>query len=168
MFPHGAQEDEDNMPKFYQFLSSAVNRHPKMLKFVARAGRLYHKRVGSRRFLETILCQSKADKKVIDDPNNFDAITQGFKFGAQYSRQAFLYDYGAISPNSRQELIDLSCPVYAIIGTEEKNSRKKRTERLIEAGANMEIISAQGGGELLFFSHPDEIIGALDKAWSLA
>lgn len=165
MFPHGAPEDEAKMPKFIRFMSSIVDRHPKMLDYVARAGFVYHRRVGSKRFLETILSQSKLDKQIIDDPDNLDAFVRGFQFSSENGYLGFLYDYRKMLPDSWEKIIDLHCPIYAIIGTDENNSRSERADRLVAAGANIEKIFAPQGGEMLFFSHSDLIVDTLSAAW---
>jgi len=165
MLPLGSAQDEKDMSKFPRFISSIVHRHPKMLDFIVRSGTLYHKRVGSKRFLETIVCHTEPDKKIVNDLNNLDAIIRGFQFGSQHGTKAYLYDFRNFPPDASAKIMALACPTYVIIGTHDSRSRVARAEHLIKAGANMEIIMAEGGGNMLFFSHPALIADTLAKAW---
>jgi pimeloyl-ACP methyl ester carboxylesterase/DNA-binding CsgD family transcriptional regulator len=168
MLPFNTLDGENDMPKFSRFLSSVVHRYPKMLDYVCRAGNLYRQQIGSKRFLETVLCQSVPDRKIANDPNNLDAILRGFHFCTDNWRNAFLYDYKNFPKDQWGDIINISCPIYTIIGSDENSSRHARAQRLIEAGANIEIVTADDGGELLFFSHPDAIVDTLLKAWEHA
>ncbi len=165
VLPIGGAEDIEKMPKFTKFIAKIVTRNPKMLKFVAKTGVIYHKRVGSLRFLENVVTQTEPDLKIIDDPKNVDAIIRGFEYSLSNGYLGIYHDYRHAKGGVWQQVLDVKCPIFAIIGTLDSNSRAARADRLIAEGANFRKIMAEGGGEMLFFSHPKLIVDTLVKAW---
>ena len=165
MLPMPTVQDEDRMTKMGKFSANLVKRHPYMLKFITKSGWIYHNRVGSQRFLETMIINTKPDLDIITDQKNVDAIIRGFQFVTTNGYMAFYQDYFNISRGPWDEFSKITCPVYNIIGTEDKNSRAKRADRAIASGMNLNKIIAKGGGEMLFFSHPELIVDTLVKAW---
>lgn len=165
-FPFSDASHEEKMPKFTKFMASIVSRQPRMLDFIAKTGFMFHSRVGSKRFLETILSQSEPDMKIIKDPDNLDAIVRGFQYTSANEYRGFLFDYKTMVPDSRDLILKLHCPIFAVIGSDENNSRLDRSNSLISAGANITNRIAKGGGEMLVFSHPDLIIDTVIEAWN--
>ncbi|MCF6222019.1 MAG: alpha/beta fold hydrolase [Robiginitomaculum sp.] len=168
MLPVLSPEDWENMPKTAKFFSSIIRNHPQMLKFVVNAGMLYHSRVGSRRFLETIIAHTNPDQDVIKDESNADAIIQGFQYIAENGKAALYHDYRDLPENPLQWLQNLQCKLYAIIGSHENNSRAMRADRLRDVGVNIKKVMAKGGGDMLFFSHPKLIVDTMIEAWESA
>lgn len=164
--PFSPSDDRRKMPKISRFVANIVRHQSHMLEFAAKSGYALHSRTGSKKFLEALLSQSEPDLRVIQDPDNLAAIVEGFKFSSAHEHKAYFYDYHQTLPNDRQMLIGQPCKTYAVIGTEDNNSRHERAEKLIEEGANLEIIRADSGGEMLFYSHPELIVSAIKRAWN--
>jgi pimeloyl-ACP methyl ester carboxylesterase/DNA-binding CsgD family transcriptional regulator len=165
VLPLGAPEDEENMPSFARFVTNIVIRHPQILKFILKSGAIYRNRIGAMRFLEAMILNTNTDVEILKDPKNLGAIMQGFQYSERYGYLGHYHDFRKLIEGPWQKILNLKCPIYAIIGTQEKNTRAKRADRLIAAGANINKIMAQGGGEMLFFSHPELIVDTLVKAW---
>ena len=159
-------DHRQKMPKFARFIANIVRHQSHMLKFVAKAGVAFHNRVGSKKFLETVLSQSAPDLEVIKNPNNLAAIVQGFKFVSSHGHKAYFYDYRDMLQHDRQMLIDLKCRTHVIIGTEDNNSRVERAKSLIQEGANLDIVPAENGGDMLFYSHPQLVVDTIARAWN--
>ena len=167
-FPYGSKADQENMPKFTRFMSSIVGKHPGLLGFVARSGYHYRKRVGMVRFLETVLSKNPVDLEVLSNPVNHPALMGGLEFSSVHQHQAIVYDYLNIMPDNMERLLNLESTVYAVIGTDENNSRLSRAKSLQQNGAKVVNVMAEGGGELLLFTHPDLIADTLATAWVTA
>jgi len=160
-------EEEAEMPKIYQFLDGIVKRYPSLLETFLKLGRAYHKRVGSVRYMKRVWGDVPADIAVVQDEDNLKAMLRGLEFSGTYGHLGMFHDYKSILPDSNQIIIQSDIPLYAIIGTEEKNSRLKRTDRLIEQGADIEKVLAAGGGSLLLYSHADLVVQTLVRAWAV-
>jgi len=165
MLPRANAKDEVGMSKLGKFSANLVKRHPYMIKFIIKSGWIYHNRVGAQRFLETMFINTKADLDIINDPVNVDVIIRGFQFCTTNGYLAYYNDYLTISKALSGEFSKITCPVYNIIGTQDKNAREVRADRAISSGMNLKKIMAEGGGEMLFFSHPKLIVDTLVEAW---
>jgi hypothetical protein len=55
-----------------------------------------------------------------------------------------------------------------VIGEEDRNSRRQRAERLLAAGAPLALRLVPGGGQLLFHSHPDAVLAAIEDGCEAA
>ena len=163
--PSTLPEDEEKMPKLAKF-SAEMSRRPYILKFMTKSGWLYHNRVGSRQFMETMITNTAPDLEIINDDSNADSIVRGFQYGTSNGHLAFYHDFRCKVSGPWNKIADLSCPMYNIIGSIDYNSRAKRAERAIADGANIKIVMAEGGGEMLFFSHPELIVDTLVQAWA--
>lgn len=164
--PFSDPSQQEKMPKFSRFMASVLGRHPRMLDFIAKTGFMFHNRVGSKRFLETILSQSEPDMEIVKNPDNIDAIIRGFQFTTTYDYKSILFDYRTMPTNPWELILDLHCPLFAIIGSDENNSRLDRSNNLMKAGARITNKIADGGGEMLTFSHPQLIIDTVVEAWN--
>lgn len=160
--------DIDGMPKYARFVAKVVFRNKAMLKFVAKSGLFYHNRVGSTQFLKSIVTQSEPDRIVIEDPNNVDAIIRGFEFSGQHGYKSFYYDHKHTVLDNLERYKSLQVPAYFIIGTDDNNNRKLRSEKLKKSGLDIRILEAVGGGEMLLFSHPETIVQTLQEAWEMS
>ena len=164
--PFSSVEEQEGMPKFSKFIATVAGRNPQMLKFIAKSGYAYHGRIGSKRFIETILAQCPADINIVKDPVNRDAIVRGFQYCTTHKHKAFYYDYLQLIPEKWEKTLNLPCPLHVVIGSDDRNSRKDRYEKLKAAGSNIKYFSAADGGEMLFFSHPDLVIDCITQAWA--
>lgn len=165
MLPILSTEDWEKMPKAAKFFSNIIRNHTHILKFIIMAGQAYHKRVGSRNFLETFVAHTQPDKSIIKNNNNADAIIRGFQYHSRNRVAAVYNDYKYLLDTPLQALKQLQCPFYVLIGTHDNNSREHRADRMIDEGINLQKIMAKGGGDLLFFSHPKLIVDTLVDAW---
>lgn len=160
-------EEERQMPKFYRFMNSIVTRHPRLLESILKLGMAYHNRVGSVRYLHRILGDVPSDVAVINDVENLDAIIRALEFSGQHGHLAVFNDYKTLFPNSNEALKNLPIPLFAIIGSEDRNSRLMRAERLIQSGINIRTVIAEGGGTMLLFTHAKLVAETIEKAWAL-
>lgn len=167
MLPMAKPEDLSNMTKMAKF-AAGLGSHPYTLRFMSKSGWLYHNRVGSRRFMETMITSTRPDFRIIRDDSNADSIVRGFQYGTTNGHLAFYHDFRCKALGSWDKISDLDCPIYNIIGSYDKNSRIQRTNRAIADGANIKLVIAEGGGEMLFFSHPELIVDTLVEAWESA
>ncbi|MEE4384061.1 MAG: alpha/beta fold hydrolase [Pseudomonadales bacterium] len=166
--PHGAPEDEAAMPRYFRFVSSLVMRHPELLEFAIRAGLRHVDRVGERRFLERVFRHAPADLAVIRDPAHAAGLRRGLAYGRAHGARAVLDDYRQVPTDAADVLRTLPCPFLAVIGEEDRNSRRQRAERLVAAGAPLELRLVPGGGQLLFHSHPDAVLAAIEDGFEAA
>lgn len=166
-FPMSAPNDEAGMPAFYRVVSSIVSRHPELLNFLVRSGSAYIRRVGDQRFLERVFRHCPVDLAAVRDPANASLIARGLAYGRTQGNESMLGDYRHVMADAAQALIDLHCPMVGLIGSEDGNNRKQRGQRLIEAGAKrLRLREVEGGGQLLFLTHPGAIVDELVAAWA--
>ncbi|MEE4360981.1 MAG: alpha/beta fold hydrolase [Pseudomonadales bacterium] len=166
-FPMSTPDDEAAMPAFYRVLSGIVSRHPELMGFLVRSGAAYIRRVGDQRFLERVFRHCPIDLAALREPAHASVIARGLAFGRTQGNESMLGDYRHLMADAAQALIDLPCPMVALIGSEDGNNRQQRGERLIEAGAKqLRLRSVEGGGQLLFLTHPGAIVDELVAAWT--
>ncbi|MEE4361852.1 MAG: alpha/beta fold hydrolase [Pseudomonadales bacterium] len=164
--PWGTAGDETRMPLFFRFMSSVVLRYPDMLEFVLRSGTAYQRRVGWQRWLERIFRESEVDLAAIRDPANAALFEHGNRYSTVHGHQAVLGDYRSIMTDAREVLLELERPLFAVIGSEDRNHRGVRADGLIEAGAPIRKRTAPGGGQLLMLTHPELILDTVQEAWA--
>ena len=63
--------------------------------------------------------------------------------------------------NTEEKMKKIKVPMVVIIGDSDNNTRVERANSLIEKGIKLDVVMAEGGGELLVFSHPEIIIDSL-------
>lgn len=166
--PHGAPEDEAAMPRYFRFVSSLVMRHPELLEFAIRAGLRHVDRVGERRFLERVFRHAPADLAVIRNPAHAPGLRRGLAYGRAHGGRAVLDDYRQVPTDAAEVLRTLPCPFLAVIGEEDRNSRRQRAERLVAAGAPLALRLVPGGGQLLLHSHPEAVLAAIEDGCEAA
>jgi pimeloyl-ACP methyl ester carboxylesterase len=166
-FPPSTPEDEARMPAFYRVVSSIVSRHPELLGFLVRSGAAYIRRVGDQRFLERVFGHCPVDLAALRDPAHASAIARGLAYGRTQGNESMLGDYRHLMKDAARAIVDLHCPLIALIGSDDGNTRRQRGERLIAAGAGqLRLRMIEGGGQLLFFTHPRAVVDELVAAWA--
>ena len=158
-------DDVEGMAKYPRFVAKLVYRNHSLLKFISKSGLFYHNRVGSVQFLRTMICQTEPDIKVTEDPNNLDAIIRGFEFSGRQGYRSFYFDHKDSPQYELERLMSPTQKSYYIIGSEDPNNRSHRTDKLIATGANVEKVIADGGGEILLYSHPGVVVNTISRAW---
>lgn len=158
--------EEAQMPKFYRFMNSIVKRHPRLLETILKLGLAYHNRVGSVRYLKRILGDVPADISVVQDEENLAALVRALEFSGTHGHLGIYNDYKTILPEMTEKLLKVPFATYTIIGTEDRNSRLLRTDRMIKAGVSIHKVMADGGGSMLLFTHGDLVVKTLLEAWS--
>ncbi|MEE4384393.1 MAG: alpha/beta fold hydrolase [Pseudomonadales bacterium] len=164
--PYGTEEDEVRMPLFFRFMSSVVLRSPEMLEFVVRSGAAWARRIGWQRWLERIFRESTADLVAIRDPVHAEWFEYGNRYTTANGHQAVLGDYASIMGDAREALLALEQPLFALIGSEDRNGRSERADGLIRAGAPLRKRIAPGGGQLLLLTHPELVLDTILEAWA--
>jgi pimeloyl-ACP methyl ester carboxylesterase/DNA-binding CsgD family transcriptional regulator len=164
--PWGTEDEETRMPLFFRFMSSVVLRSPDMLEFVIRSGTAWARRIGWQRWLERIFRESTADLVAIRDPAHAGWFEHGNRYTTARGHQAVLGDYQSIMDDARDALVALERPLFALIGSEDRNGRLERAEALVRAGAPVRLRVAPGGGQLLLLTHPELVLETILEAWA--
>jgi len=157
-------EEEAKMPKMYRFMNSVVKRHPRLLETFLKLGMAYHNRVGSVRYLHRILGDVPADLAVINDESNLDAIVRGLEFCGTHGHLGIFNDYKTILSDSNEAFMRTPFPTFTVIGTDDRNSRLLRTNRMIDAGGNIRKVMADHGGTLILYTHGDLVVQTMRDA----
>ncbi len=156
--PHGDLDDEKKMPRTHRFVTSIVLRFPQLLEFIGRAGYKYYKRVGPKRYLYYIYGHAACDVAVIEDPVYQEALFRGLDFASEQKHVAYVAGYKHMPKNAEEMIINLPMPLHVIIGDSDKNTRFARAKHLNGLGANIDVIKAKNGADLLIFTHPTLVI----------
>jgi len=161
MLPHLNDDSETQMPPMHRFISSILRRRPALLEFIGRAGNAYYKRIGPIRFLHHAFGDLECDVPILNDKTSLEGLIRGIGFGELNAHKGYVAGYSHLIYKAEDMLRDIDIPLHVMIGDCDGNTRLARAKALIEKGIDLNIIIADGGGELLKYSHPKLIVDSL-------
>jgi len=161
MLPFASDSQQTRMPPLHKFISSLLLKAPWMMEFVARAGFALYLKDGPEAFLRHTYSSASIDIETLEDPNHMKTLCRGLQFGEHNAHKPYVAGFKHLLKNSEEKMKNLSVPMSVIIGDADNNTRQERALSLIKSGADINIILAKDGGELLIFTHPEVIIDTL-------
>ena len=161
MLPHTHKNTEAQLPALHKFITSILLRKPILLEFLGRAGNAYYKRVGPVRFLHYAFGDLACNLPYLEDEEALEGLMRGLALGEPNDHKGYVAGFKHIIYEAEDMLRDIEVPVYLMIGDCDGNTRLARAEALKEKGIDLNIIMAEGGGELLKYSHPELIVDSL-------
>jgi len=168
LLPHLNEETAKKMPRMHRFIYSVVRKNPALLEFIGRAGNAYYKRVGALSFAHYVLGNCDVDHEILKDPEYQEALIRSMQFSAHHGHKGYVAGYTQIPAYHARFRIEnfhnLPFPLHFIIGNKDGNTRFQRAEDLRTSGVDVKVITAEGGGELLIYSHPTLVIDSVCEA----
>ena len=161
MLPHTHKDTEAQLPALHKFITSILLRKPILLEFLGRAGHAYYKRVGPVRFLHYAFGDLACNLPYLEDEEALEGLIRGLALGEPNEHKGYVAGFKHIIYDPEDMLTDIDIPIYLMIGDCDGNTRLARAEALKEKGIDLNIIMAEGGGELLKYSHPELIVDSL-------
>ena len=164
--PHGDLGDEEKMPRHHRFLTGVVLKFPQLLEFVGRAGYKYYQRVGPKRFLYYIYGDIPCDVAVIEDPRYQDLLFRALEFGHGHKHRGYVAGYRHMPKDPIELCLNLPQRLHVIIGDSDKNTRVTRANYLQSLGADIDVVMAKNGADMLIYTHAELVIDTVCRAIS--
>ena len=161
MLPFSSEAQRKNMPRLHRFVSTMILKSPKLLEFVARTGYALYLKDGPEAYLRLTFSSAPCDKIVLDNPKHLQSLCMGSQFSGKHGYQAYIAGWKHLLTDTEEKMKKIKVPMVVIIGDSDNNTRVERANSLIEKGIKLDVVMAEGGGELLVFSHPEIIIDSL-------
>lgn len=164
--PASAPEHFKRMGKWTRLIAANARHAPGALPFIAMAGFHFARRIGAKRFMQTLLADSPADLAQLDDAEVMTAILQGSEIaiGPRFSAHA-AYAAGVVAGHGSDwsPLLE-RCPVPMVLfaGAEDPLSPIETTREFAARVAGIELREHPRLGALLYPLWP-EIFAELER-----
>lgn len=161
--PDKAFAEEDVDSKAQKFILKACSySNPVLFEFAIRIFDTVRKQFGPKPFMKMVVKNVPEDLAVLEDAVLFEAIERGIRFSRAHGYRAVHRDLKHKSPHGWQWSIDNKIPSHAIIGSKDPAPRIAQAAAMIAAGARMKLTIVEDAGFLVFFSHGQEILDAVE------
>ena len=156
-----AEEGLDSKAQKF-ILKACAYSNPVLFEFAIRIFDTVRKQFGPKPFMKMVVKHVPEDLAVLDDAGLFEAIERGIRFSGAHGHRAVHRDLKHTSPHGWRWSIDNEIPSHAIIGSKDPAPRIAQAAALIAAGARMKLTIVEDAGFLVFFSHGQEILDAVE------
>ncbi|MEP0192051.1 MAG: alpha/beta fold hydrolase [Erythrobacter sp.] len=163
VLPMGSAEQRLDMPVMQRFVATVVQKSPRLLEFVARAGYALYLRKGPAAYLHRAFGNLDCDRAILENPDHLKSLSIGTNFAAGNNVKAYVAGFQHVLHDALEKMIESKAKFQFIIGGADQNTRHARAQSLIDAGADIEIITAENGGELLMYTHSKLIVETVLK-----
>ena len=136
---------------------------PRFSRFPARLGKILMDTGRERIFIRGLSNGHKVDMKVLEDPDHFRVIADGFRHSLRQGIDAFVVDVQGHHTDWIRDAKDLRVPVTIVLGNENKMQTEFGLQRYLDAVPTAKINVIEGAGIYMPITHFESILDTLDN-----
>ncbi len=169
ILPLTKTEQYERMDKWYRFILANARYAPHLLPFMVKAGYLWARKQGKRKFMHSVFANSAGDLRMCDDPECYAAIAEGSDVtlsDTKTAHQAFAAEailYTRTNWAEFAEAIRGKVPVKFLWGNESQYINRDTFNEFVQDYDWIEFREYDGIGALLFFREWRDVLDMLEE-----
>jgi len=165
--PMKSSKTLEETPGFYRFfVKLRYLANPLFLEFITRLHVGQIKRKGVDWYRDQYVEGSPGDARAMESPALRDVFAKGLAFGSGHGHRAVFNDLRQEPADAWRRSLAIMVPAIGFYGSEDPLPRLEISKALAEAHPCYERRVIEGIGQLLFFSHPDLVLQAIEDMFA--